>query len=150
MYGEIYARYTQLNGTSGILGMPIGDTQPGLRPGTTRTRFENGCIYWSEATGAHEVHGEMILHYCRLGEDGGFLGLPTSDEATAPGGGRLNEFQNGTIYWSARTGPREVHGEIRATYLSLGGPGGFLAYPLTDETPVLNAQGNATGGALAF
>jgi hypothetical protein len=39
-----------------------------------------------------------------------------------------------TTYSSPATGSHQVCGPIRAKYLSLGGPSGFLGYPVTDET----------------
>lgn len=57
------------------------------------------------------------------------------DEGPNPDGrGRSRDFQNGTIEWSPQTGAHEVHGGIRVHYASLGGPEGFLGYPMTDET----------------
>jgi hypothetical protein len=41
---------------------------------------------------------------------------------------------NCTIYSSPGTGSHQVCGPIRDKYLSLGGPSGFLGYPVTDET----------------
>jgi uncharacterized protein with LGFP repeats len=144
--GETLARYTKAKGPRGVLGFPVTDLLSGAATGTKRTRFEGGTIYESAATGAHEVHGEIYRQYRRLGEDAGFLGLPTSDELATPGGGRRNEFQHGTIYYSTRSGAFEVHGAIRDRYLALGGPGGWLGYPLADETPVLDGNGKPTAG----
>ena len=149
VHGDIVAAYKKAKGPAGVLGFPTTDEQPGAIRGARRSRFEGGTIYASAATGPHEVHGEICRQYRRLEEDGGLLGLPTTDELAAPAAGRRQEFQKGTIYFSTRTGAFEVHGAIRARYLELGGPGGFLGYPITDESDVLDAKGRSTGGKLS-
>ena len=67
-----------------------------------------------------------------------FLGTATSEiRMTADGIGQYRDFQNASVYWSPDTGAHEVHGAIRDKWLSLGGPGGELGYPLTEEPPHL-------------
>ncbi|MET8136217.1 hypothetical protein ABZ153_39365 [Streptomyces sp. NPDC006290] len=61
-------------------------------------------------------------------------GAGANEGPNPDGRGRSRDFQNGTIEWSPQTGSQEVHGAIRDHYASLGGSGGFLGYPLTDET----------------
>src|SRR5688572_5631728 len=60
------------------------------------------------------------------------LGQPTGSEY-AVSNGRMRWYQWGNLYWSSSTGVREVHGAIRHRYHLLGGPGGFLGFPETDE-----------------
>ena len=48
-----------------------------------RKRYRGCDIYYSEATGAHEVHGAIREKYRLFGEADGSLGLPTSDEQDA-------------------------------------------------------------------
>src|SRR5436853_722022 len=48
---------------------------------------------------------------------------------------------NCTTYTSPGTGGHQVCGAIRAKYVALGGPGGFLGYPTTDETPTPDGVG---------
>lgn len=58
-----------------------------------------------------------------------------SAEGPEPDGrGRSRDYQNGSIFWAPQSGAHEVHGAIRVCYARLGGSGGFLGYPLTDET----------------
>jgi hypothetical protein len=61
------------------------------------------------------------------------LGSPVGGEQ-AIGPGISQTYQRGRILWSPDTGAHEVHGAILPHYLALGGPGGFLGYPTTDET----------------
>ncbi|MFF2347899.1 polysaccharide deacetylase family protein, partial [Pseudarthrobacter sp. NPDC058119] len=93
-----------------------------------------GSIYWSPATGAHEIHGSIGGHYAELGGPAGFLGFPLTDETGTPDGvGRFNHFAGGSIYWSPATGAREVHGAIRAQWAALGWEHSRLGYPISDE-----------------
>src|SRR6185436_3683203 len=97
-------------------------------------RFQNGSIYWSQATGASEVHGAIAEKWAALGSEQSVLGFPVTDELTTPDTiGRFNHFQNGSIYWSPDTGAFEVHGAIRDKWESLGWEQSFLGYPITDE-----------------
>jgi hypothetical protein len=73
--------------------------------------------------------------YDDLGGSGAFLGEPTSEERPTYGRqGRYREYRGGSIYWSPETGAHEVHGVIRDKWRSLGGEGGSLGFPITDET----------------
>jgi hypothetical protein len=148
VHGSILTFYTNAGGPTGYLGFAATDEVNAARPGARTNRFEYGAIYWSPSTGAHEVHGMIFAHYLQLGAEGSFLGLPLSNEQAAAAG-RANEFQGGTILWSPDSGAREVQGSILQHYRSLGGPGGFLGFPLTDESNVVNAAGQPTGGKLS-
>lgn len=48
-------------------------------------------------------------------------------------GGKRQDFADGTVYWSPRTGAQIVRGQILATYLDNGGPAGRLGWPVSDE-----------------
>jgi LGFP repeat len=94
-----------------------------------------GCdIYYSEATGAHEVHGEIRRKYDAVNGPG-WLGLPTTDESGTPDGrGRFNHFsRDASIYWTPSTGPMIVRGPIRAFWASQGWEQGPWGYPVGDE-----------------
>jgi M6 family metalloprotease-like protein len=97
--------------------------------------YQYGSIYWTSANGAHEVHGLINGRYLALG-GAAKLGYPATDETTPPSNTavRYNDFNGYSIYWKSSTGTFEVHGDIRVKYLSLGGPGGFLGVPITDES----------------
>lgn len=65
----------------------------------------------------------------------GGLGIQTSPGIERIGDGYVVEYEGGAIFYSRNTFAREVHGEILKKYKSLGGAGGFLGFPLTDEKP---------------
>ncbi|MGW4230419.1 LGFP repeat-containing protein [Streptomyces sp. NPDC004980] len=97
--------------------------------------YANGSIYWSQGTGAHEVHGDIRVRYAQAGGSGGFLGYPLTDETVCPDGvGRFNHFEGGSVYWTPQTGAHEVHGAIRDLWSTMGWERGYLGYPTTDET----------------
>jgi len=48
---------------------------------------------------------------------------------------------NCTTYASPNTGSHQVCGAIRDKYVALGGPAGFLGFPVTDETPTPDGIG---------
>lgn len=101
--GNIRAKYLQLGAERSALGLPTRDE--GTTPdGVGRfTHFEKGSIYWSPATGAHEVRGAIYDEWARRGWERSPLGYPVSDEHDVPGG-RRSQFQRGEIVWTAATG----------------------------------------------
>jgi hypothetical protein len=112
VYGEIGAEYAATaretdyygNDVQELLGMPLSDETnvPGV-PGARKQTFQGGTIYWSQATGAHVVYGAIAAKYNSLGGPTSFLGLPTADESSIPGG-RITFFQHGWILWTPQGG----------------------------------------------
>jgi hypothetical protein len=120
----------QRHGGSGALAHPVGeeielgDTRGGRRRdfegwvAISRGVAEVSChrpptqskpvfasIYWSEATGAHIVRGEIRDEYLRQGGHASELGYPIADEGgTADGKGRVSYFECGEIVWYPDTG----------------------------------------------
>jgi len=76
----------------------------------------------------------IVAYYQQLGGALSYLGLPVGAEFATPGGGRAQNYVGGAIYWSPGSGAHAVKGAILAKYQALGGPGGLLGYPTTDET----------------
>ncbi len=141
--GAIDAKYRELGGCGSVLGAPLTDetTTP---DGIGRYNvFERGSIYWTEKTGAHEVHGEIRDKWKEIGWETaeGPMGYPITDETTTPDGiGRYNVFERGSIYWSPKTGANEVYGYIRDTYKEIGWEAGPLGYPISGEYDVENGR----------
>src|SRR5919112_18523 len=95
------------------LGNPIdegGGSQEGALPdGRGRFRdYQNGTIYWTPQTGAHEVHGDIRVKWSRLGGQRSWLGYPLSDERGQPDR-RGSTFQHGTITWTPSGGAVANH-----------------------------------------
>src|SRR5665811_2271589 len=52
--------YAALGGAEGFMGQPTGP-ELGTPDGVGRYRgYQGGAIYWSPASGAHEVHGKIL------------------------------------------------------------------------------------------
>ncbi len=129
----IEARYAAEPELRTLLGPPTG---PEVVDGPVHHRsYSNGRLYWSAATGVHEIHGANLAKYLELGGHGRF-GPPTTDETRTPdGAGRYNHFELGaSVYWTPGTGAHGIWGGIRATWSRLGWETGPMGYPTTDET----------------
>jgi hypothetical protein len=93
----------------------------------------------NDGTGARYVNliantDPIGAHYQQMGGSrGSGLSDPVTPVYDIPGGGKGQDFVNGSIYWSAQTGAWSVRGTILAHYKALGGPTGPLGYPITDE-----------------
>jgi len=104
VYGGIKAEWAATGWEQGILGYPTSDEGNALGnanvgPGRYNN-FQHGVIYWSPATGAHEVHGAILGAWAGRGYEQGALGFPTMDERDIFGsGGRESWFQAGYISW---------------------------------------------------
>jgi hypothetical protein len=133
----INARYSALGGATGFLGIAQNAITACPDGVGYYQHFSGGSIYWSPATGAHEVHGLIRQRWANLGWERSFLGYPRTDETTGKdpkGEGRFNHFQGGSIYYHPQSGTFEVHGAILGKYLELGAEDSVLGYPTTDET----------------
>jgi len=109
-------------GGPAVLGAPLTDER-GTPDGVGRfNHFAGGAsIYWTPATGAQLVLGQIRNLWQSTGWETGPLGYPTSGELSAAGGARYQTFQKGTVYWTAKAGAVEVHGKIAARWTALGG-----------------------------
>jgi hypothetical protein len=104
-------------------------------PDTFVQHFQAGDIYYSPATDAHEVHGDIVQKYDALGGPLGELGFPVTDGITSGDPiGTASHFQAGAIYSHPQIGPRMVRGDIMNTWLAAGGIlNQDYGYPTRDE-----------------
>ncbi|QDK79199.1 hypothetical protein EXU85_11515 [Spirosoma sp. KCTC 42546] len=114
VHGDILAKF---EATGGIerWGYPVShesDVRQGNSVIGKFSSFENCTIYWSPATGAHVVYGDIRETYRnQLQGPLGQLGFPISSEEDIPGvegPARYNTFENGCITW--------FNGEIHICY----------------------------------
>ncbi|RZQ64351.1 PQQ-dependent sugar dehydrogenase [Amycolatopsis suaedae] len=97
-------KWFQLGGATGRLGYPTTNEAPTPDGIGRYSHFtKGGSVYWFTTTGSHEVYGEIRRRWAALGWERSYLGYPTSDEFSIPGGRRSN-FQNGYITWMASNG----------------------------------------------
>jgi hypothetical protein len=103
VHGAILEKFLASGGVA-KWGFPISN-ETDLRNGNQVvgkfSDFEGCTIYWSSATGAFEVHGDIKRKYDALKGPIGRLGFPTSDEQEMFGapGARMSTFQNGVLLW---------------------------------------------------
>jgi peptidoglycan/xylan/chitin deacetylase (PgdA/CDA1 family) len=103
VYGAIRARWAGLGWETSVLGFPVtGELGTPTKPGRF-SHFQGGSVYWSPATGAHEVYGAIRETWQNQGFERGPLGFPTSGEYDVPGG-RRSDFQGGSLTWERATG----------------------------------------------
>ncbi|MCZ2817077.1 LGFP repeat-containing protein [Modestobacter sp. VKM Ac-2984] len=101
--GAIRDRWSKVGAEWSVLGYPKTDeVRTGGRPGAVNL-FEGGSVYWSAATGAHEMYGAILGAWGSQGYEGGRLGFPTTGEFDSPDG-RKQEFQGGNIVWTPQRG----------------------------------------------
>jgi uncharacterized protein with LGFP repeats len=133
----IYTKWQQTGADAGELGGVFEVEADAANGGRWATfNYAGWSVYWSSATGAHEVHGGILTAWSQFNREWGFLGYPTTDELGTPdGAGRYNDFAGagGSIYWTAATDAHEIHGGIKGKWASMGAAQGFLRYPSTDE-----------------
>ena len=131
----VTAYWTKLGGASSYLGQP---TAAGYAVAGGRARdYQGGSIYWSQATGAHAVHGSILARYKALGGPAGALAFPVTDEVpTADGRGRATMFSapgGAGLYWNSTNNTvRSVSGPVRDKWIATGETRGFLGYPTVD------------------
>ncbi|WP_084767303.1 LGFP repeat-containing protein [Leucobacter komagatae] len=129
---ELVAFYESLGGSNGFLGAPTG-TASVYNNGGLGQGFQGGSMYWSNAAGASAVKGAVRAEYWDSGSWSGPLGFPRATENQIPGGGVVQQFQGGTIYWSHATGAYHVRGAIRTAYVASGETNGPLRFPIGRE-----------------
>ncbi|WP_191334840.1 choice-of-anchor D domain-containing protein [Amycolatopsis acidiphila] len=137
--------YNKLGGARGsFLSDPVS-AQYATAGGGKAQDFRGGSIYWSAATGAHAMLGDILAKYKALGGPAGSLGYPITDEQGTPDGvGRYNHFSRAdgaSIYWTPNTGAHAIQGAIRTKWASMGWETGPQGYPITDETTTPDGTG---------
>jgi hypothetical protein len=135
IWRPLYNHYIHHHGgAGGWLGYPVSSHAQMSDGIGYFTDFQAGSIYWTEATGAHEVHGEIRAKWL---DHVGKLGYPVTDETGTPDGvGRFNHFERGSIYWTPDTGAHFVRGKIRDRWQERDWERGYLGYPISDEEEI--------------
>jgi len=96
--------------------------------------FQGGSVYWSPASGSHEVHGAIRDKWASMRWETSPFGYPVTDETKTPDAvGRFNHFENGSVYWTPATGAHSLYGAVRDKWAALGWETGLLRYLATDE-----------------
>ena len=125
-------------GPLGPLGAKQGQ-QYSIGPDGAGQDFTGGKIFYSLATGANVVSGQVLKKYESVGGPQSDLGLPTSNEADGglKTGSRVSTFSaedKPLIFWTPDYGPFIVRGAMNAAWDKLGGAIGPLGPPVADQT----------------
>ena len=131
-YGNIRARWADLNYENGVLGYPRDEVYCYINSGDKWCvqRYENGYII-SGKYGTWESYGDIRSRWSALGYENGVLGYPKDEVHSYTKSGdkwSVQQYENGYII-SGKYGSWESYGEIRTKWASLGYENGALGYP---------------------
>lgn len=153
--GDILGQWDELQREKGPLGCPTMNQSPTADQKGQFANFQHGAIYWSEATGAHVVSGDILTEWDRNGRESGPLGYPAATQSnTLPkvsGVGLFQLFQHGAIYSSPANGVHALWGDIFAKWDQYGRDNGTLGFPVTSQSSTLDTKGqfvNFVNGAV--
>ena len=143
--GAMGAAYAALGGAAGVLGEPTSTPTAASGGGTTQD-FQNGRIFAGPDTPVRAVTGALLAAYDATGAQGGPLGWPIATQ-TGTTATPAQEFEDGWLVVTPQ-GPRQVLGDIGATWEALGGVGGTLGVPTADRTTTTSAAVQTFTGGL--
>ncbi len=137
--GEIERTYLDLGGHDffgDALAAPVKTKAGGIYQ-----RFAKGSSIYShpdvEEGRGFQVGGAIRSRWVELGRENGMLGHPVSNEL--PFGPnkemRFNNFQNGSMYWSERTGAEPILGRIEEYWIESGMDRSHLGMPIDVQKP---------------
>lgn len=123
-------------GPLGPLGAAEGATYPIGDDGVGQN-FAGGKIFYTPATGANVVTGQVLDKYESVGGPQGDLGFPTSSETDGGLGSnsRVSTFSaddRPVIFWTPDYGPVIVRGAMNAAWGKLDAAKGPLGAPMSD------------------
>ncbi|MET4703229.1 hypothetical protein [Frigoribacterium sp. UYMn621] len=148
--GSVLTAYNNIGAFNGSLGWPTTGTVAESAQGISGVvqSFQFGTIYSSSTTGARAIIGPLSELFESTGGPPGTLGWPTTPGYydSANGSGTQQQFQKGTIFWSASGGAHALYAPMLTSYQSLGGQQGALGWPISDEYAVTANDGGKAQG----
>lgn len=142
-------------GPLGPLGAADGDPYPIGDDGVGQN-YAGGKIFYTPATGANVVTGQVLEKYESVGGPQGDLGFPTSSENDGGLGSnsRISTFSaedRPVIFWTPDYGPVIVRGAMNAAWSKLDAAKGPLGAPMADATEngTVTTQ-RFSGGVLSY
>jgi len=151
--GSIFTHWGDFGFEAGRLGFPTTD-ETGSPDGVGRfNHFQgsNGSIYFSPASGTHELEGAIYNRWGQTGYEDGPLGYPTTDERAASTEyngtqDRQNDFTHGSIYFNWQNAVSNV--QLNPQLLT--GPESFYSQDATALTDRVSASVNRGTGNLGL
>lgn len=142
-------------GPMGPLGAAQGD-QYEIGADGVGQNYAGGKIFYTPATGANVVTGQILAKYESVGGPEGDLGFPTSSEADGgltPASSVVTfaAADKPVIFWTPDYGAVIVRGAMNAAWSKLGGATGELGAPTADQAEngdVITQK--FSGGALSW
>ena len=125
-------RYKKLGGADGYLGKSTNEEKCGLINGGCYRKYQNGSIYWSEATGSWDVHGGIYDAWVKTGAEKSGFGYPKSAERKDIYGKTYQEFERGRIYW-IKDKTQKIYGGIYGAWSKTGAEKSAVSYPKSTE-----------------
>lgn len=140
--GAIFAKW-DADGRQLRYGQAVADQSAIGTVGAAAAFTSGDSVYFSGATGAHALSGQVRTKYWELGHTNGIAGYPTTDVADSGAGGKFADFQNTvSIYASEATGAHWLSGALRQRYRDGGGPAA-LGLPTSDQYGTTGPSGES-------
>lgn len=96
--GAVRDKYQAMGAEKSYLGFPTSDETVTPDGKGRYNYFENGAIYWSSATGAFPITGDILRQWSSAGFEKSSFGYPIADPVASPGKATEQRFQNGRLY----------------------------------------------------
>ena len=129
----ITQKYNSLKNAKDILGEPVSEIKTTVENGASYQQYQNGYIVGTDKTGYYVSIGKIRERWESTGFEFGALGLPLSDVIVNPDNGTTyQQYQNGYIVGTDKTGYYVSIGKIRERWESTGFEFGALGLPLSD------------------
>lgn len=134
VHGLIRDRWRAMGGEMSVLGYPTTNESTTSDGIGRYNHFQKGSVYWTPATGAHEVYGSIRARWAELRWEHGLLGYPIAgprDEIRNRDRFLVGEFQGGRIEINLTT--QRVLVEKRPTASSPNYSLPVVAYRVSDD-----------------
>jgi uncharacterized protein with LGFP repeats len=140
--GAIWSLWVKNGWERGPMGYASGDVACGFTGGGCKQPFTGGTATWSPATGARFTSGAIGAAWTAGGQEAGPLGYPSTPMGCGMvSSGCGQQFQGGSVYWTATAGAHAVTGPIWGLWTRTGWERGPLRYASGDMQCGLAAGG---------